>query len=169
MSLPSNIHISTHPCLQAKLSQLRSQNTTPRETRALVEEIASILGVEAFAQGLTLTKTGTVCLYTPFFFSFSCRGSPSVANREVFNSPQDRTPLGIEYETSSIDPADLALVPILRSGLGMVDGMTIFLLLFYYECQTYWTSQSTTHPHPHPLSPPHPSPLYPNTSNHSQL
>jgi uracil phosphoribosyltransferase len=60
MSLPSNIHISTHPCLQAKLSQLRSQNTTPRETRALVEEIASILGVEAFAQGLTLTKTGTV-------------------------------------------------------------------------------------------------------------
>jgi uracil phosphoribosyltransferase len=60
MSLPSNIHISTHPCLQAKLSQLRSQSTTPRETRALVEEIASILGVEAFAQGLTLTKTGTV-------------------------------------------------------------------------------------------------------------
>lgn len=60
MSLPPNVHISAHPCLQAKLSQLRSQSTTPRETRALVEEIASILGVEAFAQGLTLTKTGTV-------------------------------------------------------------------------------------------------------------
>ncbi|KAJ5900767.1 uncharacterized protein N7473_004837 [Penicillium subrubescens] len=98
MSLPSNIHISTHPCLQAKLSQLRSQNTTPRETRALVEEIASILGVEAFAQGLTLTKTGT-----------------------------DRTPLGVEYETSSIDPADLVLVPILRSGLGMIDAINALL------------------------------------------
>lgn len=62
MSLPSNVHISTHPCLQAKISQLRSQSTTPRETRALVEEISSILGVEAFAQGLALTKTGTVSL-----------------------------------------------------------------------------------------------------------
>lgn len=60
MSLPPNVHVSTHPCLQAKLSQLRSQNTTPRETRALVQEIASILGVEAFANGLKLTKTGTV-------------------------------------------------------------------------------------------------------------
>lgn len=47
-----------------------------------------------------------------------------MTNRGLLNSPQDRTPLGVEYETSSIDPADLALVPILRSGLGMVDGMT---------------------------------------------
>ncbi|EPS32797.1 hypothetical protein PDE_07757 [Penicillium oxalicum 114-2] len=98
MSLPSNVHISTHPCLQAKISQLRSQSTTPRETRALVEEISSILGVEAFAQGLALTKTGT-----------------------------DRTPLGIEYETTTIDPVDLALVPILRSGLGMVDAINALL------------------------------------------
>lgn len=60
MSLPSNVHISSHPCLQAKLSQLRSQSTSPRETRDLVKEIASILGVEAFANGLKLTKTGTV-------------------------------------------------------------------------------------------------------------
>lgn len=35
---------------------------------------------------------------------------------------QDKTPLGAEYETQGIEPADLALVPILRSGLGMVDG-----------------------------------------------
>ncbi|KAJ5585076.1 uncharacterized protein N7459_004876 [Penicillium hispanicum] len=98
MSLPSNVHISTHPCLQAKLPQLRSQSTTPRETRALVREIASILGVEAFANGLKLVKTGT-----------------------------DRTPLGVEYETKGIDPADLALVPILRSGLGMVEALNDLL------------------------------------------
>lgn len=60
MSLPSNIHISTHPCLQTKLSQLRSHATTPRETRALVHEIATILGVEAFAHGLTVHSTGKV-------------------------------------------------------------------------------------------------------------
>ncbi|KAJ5568210.1 hypothetical protein N7450_010696 [Penicillium hetheringtonii] len=98
MPLPTNVHVSSHPCLQAKLSQLRSQSTTPRETRALVQEIASILGVEAFANGLKLTKTGT-----------------------------DRTPLGVEYETQGIDPADLALVPILRSGLGMVDALNDLL------------------------------------------
>ncbi|KAJ5488714.1 hypothetical protein N7539_003604 [Penicillium diatomitis] len=98
MSLPSNVHISSHPCLQAKLSQLRSQSTTPRETRALVEEISSILGVEAFAKGLALSPAG-----------------------------KDSTPLGIEYETSTIDPVDLALVPILRSGLGMVEAINSLL------------------------------------------
>ncbi|CAG8063684.1 unnamed protein product [Penicillium nalgiovense] len=92
MSLPSNVHVSSHPCLQAKLSLIRSSSTTPRETRGLVHDIANILGVEAFSN-LKSVKTGT-----------------------------DTTPLGIEYETQGIDPADLALVPILRSGLGMVDG-----------------------------------------------
>ncbi|KAJ5690579.1 hypothetical protein N7462_004971 [Penicillium macrosclerotiorum] len=96
--LPANVHVSSHPCLQAKLSQLRSEHTTPRETRALVEEITSILGVEAFATGLQTTKTGT-----------------------------DRTPLGVDYDTQGITPADLALVPILRSGLGMVDAINALL------------------------------------------
>ncbi|CAG8054814.1 unnamed protein product [Penicillium olsonii] len=97
MSLPVNVHISTHPCLQAKLSLIRSSSTTPRETRGLVHDIANILGVEAFS-GLKLAKTGT-----------------------------DTTPLGVEYETQGIDPADLALVPILRSGLGMVDALNDLL------------------------------------------
>ncbi|KAJ6113596.1 hypothetical protein N7523_006913 [Penicillium sp. IBT 18751x] len=99
MTLPSNVHVSSHPCLQAKLSQLRSQSTSPRETRDLVHEIASILGVEAFAKGLKLKSTGK----------------------------QDKTPLGVEYETQGIDPADLALVPILRSGLGMVEAINSLL------------------------------------------
>ncbi|KAJ5457979.1 hypothetical protein N7475_009367 [Penicillium sp. IBT 31633x] len=97
MSLPPNVHVSSHPCLQAKLSLIRSSSTTPRETRGLVHDLANILGVEAFA-GLKLVKTGT-----------------------------DKTPLGIEYETQGIDPADLALVPILRSGLGMVDALNDLL------------------------------------------
>lgn len=65
MSLPPNIHVSTHPCLQAKLSQLRSASTSPRETRALIHEISSIIGVEAFAKGLTVAKTGTVGMVVP--------------------------------------------------------------------------------------------------------
>lgn len=38
-------------------------------------------------------------------------------------SGQDTTPLGTEYVTHDIDPSDIALVPILRSGLGMIEGI----------------------------------------------
>lgn len=50
--LPSNVHVSTHPCLQAKLSQLRSASASPREVKALVHEISLILGCEALASNL---------------------------------------------------------------------------------------------------------------------
>ena len=62
-SLPTNVHISSHPCLKAKLSQLRSQSTSTRETRNLVNEIATIIGVEAFAVCLNSKKSGTVSWY----------------------------------------------------------------------------------------------------------
>lgn len=35
--------------------------------------------------------------------------------------------MGLEYETKGIDPANIALVPILRSGLGMIDGKYLAL------------------------------------------
>ena len=56
-SLPPNVHLSTHPCLQAKLSQLRDSTVSSREIKALVHEIALIVSCEALAAGLT-TKTG---------------------------------------------------------------------------------------------------------------
>jgi uracil phosphoribosyltransferase len=62
MTLPSNVHVSSHPCLQAKLSQLRSHSTSPRETRSLVHDIATILGVEAFAAGLKAASGGKVVI-----------------------------------------------------------------------------------------------------------
>ncbi|OOF91679.1 hypothetical protein ASPCADRAFT_177019 [Aspergillus carbonarius ITEM 5010] len=98
MALPSNVHVSSHPLLQAKLSQLRSASTTTRETRSLVHEIATILGVEAFAAGWKVKTSGT-----------------------------GTTPLGTEYETKDIDPSDIALVPILRSGLGMIEAINSLL------------------------------------------
>ncbi|RAH49837.1 uracil phosphoribosyltransferase [Aspergillus aculeatinus CBS 121060] len=98
MSLPSNVHVSSHPLLQAKLSQLRSSSTSTRQTRDLVHEIATILGVEAFASGWKTKQDGT-----------------------------DKTPLGIEYPTTTLDPSNIALVPILRSGLGMTDAINSLL------------------------------------------
>lgn len=61
ITLPSNVHVSKHPCLRAKLSLLRSKNTSARDTKTLVSEIATILGVEALA-GLNVAALGTVCL-----------------------------------------------------------------------------------------------------------
>ncbi|KAM3083808.1 hypothetical protein ACMFMG_002079 [Clarireedia jacksonii] len=97
-SLPSNVHVSSHPCLQAKLSQLRSNTTNARETKALVHEIALIVGCEATAAGLTVSE-----------------------------GPTATTHLNYEYTTSTISPASISIVPILRSGLGMLEAIQTIL------------------------------------------
>ena len=61
-SMPSRVHISTHPCVRAKLSQLRSKDANARETKALVHEIALIVAVEALASELKSVSSGTVSL-----------------------------------------------------------------------------------------------------------
>ncbi|PSS12938.1 hypothetical protein M430DRAFT_124697 [Amorphotheca resinae ATCC 22711] len=97
-SLPSNVHVSSHPCLQAKLSQLRDSTANSRETKALIHEISLIIGCEALAASLT-TKSG----------------------------PPAKSPLGYEYTTTTISPSTISLVPILRSGLGMVGAIETLL------------------------------------------
>ncbi|KAI1611216.1 uracil phosphoribosyltransferase [Exophiala viscosa] len=96
-SLPSNVHISKHPCLRAKLSQLRSKSTTARDTKTLVHDIALLLGAEALSK-LTVEPAGT-----------------------------DVTPIGYEYTFETIDCSKITLVPILRSGLGMVEAVQTIL------------------------------------------
>jgi uracil phosphoribosyltransferase len=48
--------------VRAKLSLLRSASTNAKETKALIHEIATIVGCEALAQGLDVQQTGTVSL-----------------------------------------------------------------------------------------------------------
>ncbi|KAF2838048.1 uracil phosphoribosyltransferas-like protein [Patellaria atrata CBS 101060] len=98
MSLPSNVHVSTHPCLRAKLSQLRSHATNAKETRGLINDIATIVACEALGASLKTTQSGT-----------------------------DKSPLGYEYAVDTISPASISIVPILRSGLGMVDAVCSLL------------------------------------------
>jgi uracil phosphoribosyltransferase len=97
-ALPPNVHVSSHPCLRAKLSKLRSAATPAVEVKSLVHEIALILGCEAFAASL-----------------------------EAADGPADTTPLGAEYTTTRVTPQRMCLVPILRSGLGMVDAVQTLL------------------------------------------
>jgi hypothetical protein len=60
MALPANVHISKHPCIRAKISQLRSTSTTPREFKALIHEIALMVACEALANSFEPADDGTV-------------------------------------------------------------------------------------------------------------
>lgn len=97
-SLPANVHVSSHPCLLSKLSLLRSKNTQARDVKSLVNDIALIVGCEALASALTPVE-----------------------------GPKNVTPIGLEYTTTAYEPRDLSLVPILRSGLGMVEAIQTIL------------------------------------------
>lgn len=54
-SLPANVHVSQHPCLLAKLSQLRSKGTAAKDVKALIHEIALIVSCEALSKTVSPT------------------------------------------------------------------------------------------------------------------
>ena len=87
----SNVIEMTHPLIQHKISRLRDKNTGTAEFRALVEEIAMLMGYEALRD----LPTEMVEVETPI---------------ETCMTPM-------------ISGKKLAVVPILRAGLGMVNGI----------------------------------------------
>ncbi|MGM9947948.1 uracil phosphoribosyltransferase [Floccifex sp.] len=86
-----NITIFTHPLIQHKITKLRDQNTSTKDFRQLVEEIAMLEGYEALAD-LPLEE---IEVQTPIEKTMA----PCIAGPK------------------------LAVVPILRAGLGMVSGI----------------------------------------------
>ncbi len=86
-----NLHIISHPLIQHKISILRDKRTGTNEFRALIEEIAMLMGYEAL-RDLPLED---VQVETPIE---TCM-APMIAGKK------------------------LAIVPILRAGLGMVNGI----------------------------------------------
>ncbi|KPM39898.1 hypothetical protein AK830_g6654 [Neonectria ditissima] len=97
-SLPPNVHVSKHPCVQAKLSQLRAKSASARDVKSLIHEISVILSCEALAAVTT-----------------------------AIDGPEDESPLGFQYTTTTLQPSTTCIVPILRSGLGMVEGVQTVL------------------------------------------
>ena len=87
----SNVCVFDHPLIQHKLSILRDENTSVKEFRELISEIAMLMCYEA-TRDLPLEE---VDVKTPVAMA-KCR---------------------------RISGKKLAIVPILRAGLGMVDGM----------------------------------------------
>ncbi len=91
----SKVYIFDHPLIQHKLSILRDKNTSVKEFRELVSEIAQLMCYEA-TRDLPLEEI------------------------------QVETPMGIAT-CRRIAGKKLAIVPILRAGLGMVDGMVAMM------------------------------------------
>ena len=85
------IIVFQHPLIQHKISMLRDKRTGTNEFRALVEEIAMLMGYEALRD----LPVEDVEIETPIE---TCK-TPMIAGRK------------------------LAVVPILRAGLGMVNGI----------------------------------------------
>ena len=87
----SNITITNHPLIQHKLSILRDKNTSSKDFRTLVSEIATLICYEA-TRDLPLQEI------------------------------EIETPL-CKCTAHNLEGKKLAVVPILRAGLGMVDGV----------------------------------------------
>ena len=90
--MDQNVFIFDHPLIQHKVSLLRDKNTTTKEFRELVSEIAMLMAYEV-TRDLPLKDVDI------------------------------ETPVAVAH-TKMLAGKKLAIVPILRAGLGMVDGMT---------------------------------------------
>ena len=91
----SKVHVFDHPLIQHKLSILRDKNTSVKEFRELISEIAMLMCFEA-TRDLPLEEIDV------------------------------ETPVATAH-CKHIAGKKLAIVPILRAGLGMVDGMVAMI------------------------------------------
>lgn len=87
----SKVHVIDHPLIQHKLTFVRDKNTSSKDFRALLQEIAMLMGYEV-TRDLPLEEVHI------------------------------ETPVG-PATTKVITGKKLAIIPILRAGLGMVDGL----------------------------------------------
>jgi uracil phosphoribosyltransferase len=88
--MSSQVHISSHPLVQHKMTLLRDQRTEPKKFREVMREVAILLAYEALAD----LATEEVTVVTPLGQADGYR-------------LQER----------------IGLIPILRAGLGMAEGM----------------------------------------------
>ncbi len=119
-----NIVILNHPLIQHKISRLRDKKTGTNEFRALVEEIAMLMGFEALSD----LPTEMVEVETPIE---KCM-TPVIAGRK------------------------LAVVPILRAGLGMVEGILDLVPTAKVGHIGLYRDEVTHEPHEYYCKLPHP-------------
>lgn len=87
----SKVYVFDHPLIQHKTAMIRKEETSVKDFRELVKEIAMLMGYEA-TRHLPLEEVD-------------------------ITTPMQKT------KVNMLKGEDIAIVPILRAGLGMVDGM----------------------------------------------
>lgn len=87
----AKVKVMEHPLIRHKIGILRNENTSSKEFRELISEVAMLMCFEATRDLKLVKKT----IHTPI----------------------------CETEVEELAGKKLAVVPILRAGLGMVDGM----------------------------------------------
>lgn len=91
----NNVHILDHPLIRHKVAIIRDKNTSTKQFREVISEIATLMAFEAFKE----VPTQTIIVETPLE----------------------------TVEQTVVKENTIAIVPILRAGLGMVDGiLTLF-------------------------------------------
>ena len=91
----ANVHILDHQLIRHKVAIIRDKNTTTKQFRKVIGEIATLMAFEAFKD----VPTQTITVETPLE----------------------------TVEQTVVKENSIAIVPILRAGLGMVDGiLTLF-------------------------------------------
>lgn len=87
-----NVHILDHPLIRHKVAIIRDKNTSTKQFREVIGEIATLMAFEAFKE----VPTQKIVVETPLE----------------------------TVEQTVVKENSIAVVPILRAGLGMVDGLT---------------------------------------------
>jgi uracil phosphoribosyltransferase len=62
MTIMESVHVSKHPIVAHKLSQLREKNQKPKAVRELTRDLSLLLGYEA-SNDITLTKGQQVSFF----------------------------------------------------------------------------------------------------------
>ncbi len=88
----SNFSVVSHPLIEHKLTIIRDKNTSKKEFKELVDEVAMLMAYE-------ITKD-----------------FPPLEEVEIETPPLCKT------KARMVSGKKVALVPILRAGLGMIDG-----------------------------------------------
>ena len=90
-----NVHILDHPLIRHKVAIIRDKDTSTKQFREVISEIATLMAFEAFKE----VPTQNIMVETPLE----------------------------TVEQTIVKENSIAIVPILRAGLGMVDGiLTLF-------------------------------------------
>ena len=100
-----NVHILDHPLIRHKVAIIRDKDTSTKQFREVISEIATLMAFEAFKD----VPTQNIMVETPLE----------------------------TVEQTIVKENSIAIVPILRAGLGMVDGiLTLFPAAFMTSVTT---------------------------------